>query len=141
MDVDVERRPVDDVGQVDLDLCHEVRPARRTSAGLARRAEERLAEERREDVREAAEVGHRGKAAAAHARVPEAVVELPPLGVGQHLVRLGHRPEARTRMRVVAHVGMELAREPPERALDLGVARVPRDPEQLVVVLLRRRHQ
>ena len=109
--------------------------------GLARRAEEGLAEERREDVRQAAEVGHRGEPAAAHARVPEAVVELPPLGIGEHLVRLRHRTEPRARVRVVAHVGMELARETAERALDLRVARVPGDAEQLVVVLLRRRHQ
>jgi hypothetical protein len=141
MDVDVERRPAHDVGEVDLDLRGQVRPARRPATALTRRAEESLAEERCEDVREAPEVRHRSEPAAAHSRVSEAVVQLAALGVGEHLVRLRDRAEPRTGVRVVAHVGMELTRETPEGALDLRVARVAGDAEQLVVVLLGRRHQ
>jgi hypothetical protein len=41
------------------------------------------------------------------------------------------------RVRSVGDVGMELAREPSERALDVVGTRVARDAEELVVVALR----
>ena len=141
-DLHVELRTGDRLGEVDLHLRRDVRPTRRPRPRTRRPTEERLAEERGEDVREAAEVGVHGReTAAAEARVPEAVVRPPTLRVGEHLVRLGDGPEPQLRVRLLAHVRVELARQIPERALDLGVARVPRDAEQLVVVLLRRRHQ
>ena len=90
-------------------------------------AEEVLAEERGEDVREAAEVReHRLEAASAEAGLSEAVVGRAPLGVGEHLVRLRDLPEPRFGVRLAGDVGMELARERPERALDLCVARASR---------------
>jgi hypothetical protein len=72
--------------------------------------------------------------------MPEAVVRPPALGIGEHLVRLRDGAEPKRRVGRLAHVGVELARKPTERSLDVGVARVPRDAEQLVVVLLGRRH-
>ena len=74
-------------------------------------------------------------------RVTKAVERTPALRVGEHLVRLGDGPEPELRVRLLAHVRVELARQVPEGALDLGAACVPRDAQQLVVVLLRRRHQ
>ena len=107
-----------------------------------RPAEERLAEEGGEDVREAPEVGvHWREPAATEPRVPEAVVCAAPLGVGQHLVRLGDGPELQLGVRLLAHIGMVLAGESAEGTLDFLVARAAGDPEELVVVLLGRRHQ
>ncbi len=141
MHVEVERDAGDDVCEVDLHLGSQIRAARRSRSRVAGRPEECLPEERGEDVGQAAEVGaHRREAAAPQARVPEAVVQLAPLGVREHLVRLGDRTEAQPRVRGVAHIRMELACEPAERTLDLGVARVARHAEQLVVVLLGGRH-
>ena len=54
--------------------------------------------------------------------MPVAVVRRPPLRVGEHLVRLRGLAEPLLRVRLLAHVRVELARELPERALDLGVA-------------------
>ena len=70
----------------------------------------------------------------------EAVVELARLGLRQHLVRLRHLTEPLLGVGRVVDVGMELARELAEGALDVGVRGVARDPEELVVVVLRRRH-
>ena len=61
--------------------------------------------------------------------VAEPVVRPAALRVGEHFVRFGHRSEAALRVRLIADVRVELARELAERALDLGVARVPGDAE------------
>jgi len=66
----------------------------------------------------------------------EAVVELPPLRARQHLVCLDHLTEALFRVGRIGDVGMELAGETPERALDVVGARVAADAEKLVVVAL-----
>ena len=71
----------------------------------------------------------------------EPVVRPPALGIGEHLVRLGDGAEAALRVGRLADVRVELPGELPERPLDVGVTRVPGDAEQLVVVLLGRRHQ
>ena len=116
------------------------------SAPRARRvrppiAEEVVAEERREDVGEVPEVERPGREAAAlQTGVAVAVVQLARLGVRQHLVCLGDLAEPLLRVRRLGDVGVQLARELPERALDVLVARAARDAEQLVVVALGRRH-
>jgi hypothetical protein len=69
--------------------------------------------------------------------MPEPVVEGAPLGVREHLVGLDHLPEALLGVRRVGNVGVQLAGEAAERALDLVPARVTRDTEELVVVALR----
>ena len=64
-----------------------------------------------------------------------AVEGRPPLGVGEDLVGLGGLLELLLGLGIVAvDVRVELAREPPERPLDLGVAGVARDAEHLVRV-------
>jgi hypothetical protein len=68
--------------------------------------------------------------------VTEAVVELAPLGVGQDLVGLHDLAEPVLGVRRVGDVGMQLAREPAERTLDVVRARVAGDAEQFVVVAL-----
>src|SRR5262249_20228469 len=101
-----------------------------------------FAEEAREEVAEIAEIERRrGEAPGAKSRVAVPVVELARLGVGEHLVRLGHLAEALLGVGLLRHVGMELPRQPPERFLDLLLVGIPRDPEQLVVVAFRRRHR
>src|SRR5205814_1716842 len=100
-------------------------------------AEEVVSEERREEVGEAAEIERaRLEAAAAQTGVAEAVVELAPLGVREHLVRLHDLPETVFGVGRVGDVRMELAREPPERSLDVVGARVAADAQELVVVPL-----
>ena len=84
------------------------------------------------------EVG-RPEAARLEALVPVPVVELPRLALGEDLVGLGRLAEPLARVRMLRDVGMELAREPAERLLDLGLAGRLGDPENLVVVALRRR--
>jgi hypothetical protein len=68
--------------------------------------------------------------------VPEAVVELAPLGVREHLVRLDDLAEALLGVGRLGDVGVQLAREPAKRALDVVAARVARDAEELVIVAL-----
>jgi hypothetical protein len=132
------RHPCRRVRELDLDGGDEIRAARARRAP----AEQILAEERREEVREAAEVEMaRLEAAAPQACVPVPVVELARLRLREHLVGLDHLAEALLRVRGLRDVGMELAREPPEGLLDLGLARVSCDAEQLVVVALRRCHR
>src|SRR5215210_3016871 len=70
----------------------------------------------------------------------ETVVELPPLAVGQNLVRLDDLAKTVLGVRRVRDVGMKLARELSERPLDLVLTRVARDAEELVVVAFGRRH-
>ena len=91
-------------------------------------AEEIVSEERCEDVRETSEVGEdRLEATPREAGLPEAVVRRTALGVGQHLERLGDVSEPPLRVGLGGDVGVQLARERAERALDLGVARSARD--------------
>src|SRR5207248_6714231 len=80
------------VGQLDLDLRGDVTPARRAAHP---RAEQVVAEERAEQVADVAEIEvPRREAAGAETGMPVAVVELPRLGVCQHLVRLRDLAEA-----------------------------------------------
>ena len=70
----------------------------------------------------------------------EAVVELAPLGVGENLVGLDDLAEAMIGIRLVRHVGVHLAGEAAEGALDLLGVRGSRHAEKLVVVALSRGH-
>src|SRR2546430_7494735 len=56
------------------------------------------------------------------------------LGVLQHLVRLLHFLEARLRVRLLAHIGVVLARQPPVGGLDPIRAGRPLHAQDLVVV-------
>src|SRR3954454_22202986 len=65
----------------------------------------------------------------------ETVIARAGAGVAQHLVGLGHLTEALHGLRVAGvHVGMQLAGEPAEGLLDLGLVGAPVDAEHLVVV-------
>ena len=70
----------------------------------------------------------------------EAVVQLAPLGVRKHLVRLDHLPEAVLGVGRIRDVGMQLARQPAKGALDVVGVCVTPDTEKLVVVAFGRRH-
>ena len=84
--------PLRRVDEVDLDLGSDVRAVRPATAAPA---EEVVAEERREEVAEVAEVEvRRREPARAQPRVAVAVVELARLGVREHLVGLGDLAEA-----------------------------------------------
>jgi hypothetical protein len=107
------------VFEVDLDLRRDVGSTRAPRPG--RHTEDVVAEEGREDVGEASEVeGGRLEPAAAEPGVTEAVVQLPGLGLREHLVRLDDLLEALVRVRRIGDVRVQLAREPPERTLDVG---------------------
>ena len=95
-----------------------------------------LPEDRREEVRDGAEGVHVGRvAAAAQALLAVGVVELAPLGIGEHLVGAGGLLELLLRLRVVGvDVRVQLARELAERLLDLRVVGAPVDAERVVVV-------
>ncbi len=68
-----------------------------------------------------------------------AVVDLAPVGVGEDLVGVGGLLEPFLGIGGVAvDVGVQLAREPAEGALDLALVGVARDPEDLVGVALDR---
>ena len=93
-DVDVQGGAGRRGSEIDLDVRSHIGAAGRSRAGAGPAAEQRLAEERGEDVREAPEVGVRwSESAAPKARVAEAVVRPPPLGIGQHLVGLRDHAE------------------------------------------------
>ena len=127
------------LGQVDLDPGGDVCAAPAAASPSA--AEDVVAEERGEEIGEVAEVERcRLKATAAQTRVSEAVVELAPLGVGENLVGLDDLAEAMIGIRLVRHVGVHLAGEAAERALDLLGVRGSRHAEKLVVVALSRGH-
>src|SRR5262249_6882329 len=137
---DLTLGPCRRLDELDLDADTEV------GAACARRpgadAEEVIAEERGEEIGEAAEVELRRRAAAAAERgMAEPVVELAGLSLREHLVGLDDLPEALLRVGRCRDIGMELTRKPPEGALDLGLVRGTRDAEHLVVVALCRRHQ
>ena len=106
------------------------------AAAAERRAERVAAEERVEDVGERAEaVRLRRVAARVEPLEAVAVVGRAALGVGEDLVRLGGLLELLLGLRVVAvHVRVQLAREPPEGLLDLGLVGVAGDAEHLVRV-------
>ena len=128
------------VFEVDLDLGRDVGSTSAPRPG--RHTEDVVAEEGREDIGEASEVERRGlEPAAAEPSVPEAVVQLPGLGLREHLVRLDDLLEALVRVRRVGNVRVQLAREPPKCTLDVGFGGRTRDAEHLVVVATRDRHQ
>jgi hypothetical protein len=68
------------------------------------------------------------------------VVQAAPVRVGEHLVRLGDGAKAVLRVGVLVHVRVQLAREPAEGLLDLGLGRAALDAEQVVVIAFGRRH-
>src|SRR6266540_5913791 len=72
--------------------------------------------------------------------MPVAVVELACLRLREHLVGLDHLAEALLRVRSLGDVGVQSAREAAERLLDLASVRGARHAEELVVVVLGRRH-
>ena len=128
------------VDELDLHLGRQIAAALRRRAAPA--AEDVVAEERGEEVAEAAEVGMgRSEPARAQAAVAEAVVEAAGLVVREHLVRLGHLAEAHVRVRIVGDVRMQLPGEAAERLLDRGLVGVATDAEHLVVVAIGGRHQ
>src|SRR3954451_7128787 len=134
------RRSTRGLDELDLDLGGDVRAAGAPSA--AGSAEQVVAEEGGEDVGDAPEVEVAGReAAAAQPGMAVAVVELARLRVGQHLVRLGDLAEPRLRIRLARDVGVQLARELPERALDVLLVPSARNLEQLVVIALGRGHR
>jgi hypothetical protein len=113
-----------------------------TAAATATAEEDVVAEEGREEVGEVAELRVAGpEAAAAEARVAVPVVELAGLALREDLVRLDDLPEPLVRVGLLRDVGMELACEAAEGPLDLGLARVASDSEQLVVVAVGGGHQ
>jgi hypothetical protein len=59
----------------------------------------------------------------------EAVIELAPLGVREDLIRLDNLAKTVLRVGRFRDVGMQLARQPAERALDLLGGRVARNTE------------
>jgi len=74
--------------------------------------------------------------------VAVAVIGRPALGVGEDLVGLGGLLDLLLRVGVVTvDVGVQLARELAEGALDLHVGRLAGDVQELVVVLVGRRHR
>ena len=81
-------------------------------------AEQVLPEERGEHVGQAPEIReHRLVAASLEARLPEAVIRRPALGIGEHLVRLGDVAEPEVGIGCGRDVRVELARECPEARL------------------------
>ncbi len=137
---DLARDAFGGLDELDLGLDQDV-AAVGGAARAGARAEDVLAEERREDVPEAREVeGRRPKAAAGEAVVAEAVVLLARLRLGEHLVGLGDLAEALLRVGLVGDVGVQLARKAAERLLDLRLVRGARDPQDFVVVAFDRRH-
>src|SRR5690606_18732787 len=117
--------------EVDLDAQQRVLAALATAAGSASAAAPAAAEERLEDVAEAAEA--RPRAAERRAGAAE-VVLLALRRVGEHVVRVRHELEPLGRLGRRVHVGVEFAGEPAVRLLDLLGARVSGDAEHLVVV-------
>ena len=118
----------DDIRQIDLDAQQRVLAALATRLGPAARAA--AAEERREDVLEAAEA----LASAEGAGLRPEVVLLALLRIGQHVVRVRHRLEALGGLRARIHIRVELAREAAVRLLDLIGGGVALDAEDFVMV-------
>src|SRR6266540_3606013 len=100
-----------------------------------------VAEERGEDVGEAPEVERgRTESSAAQARVPEAVIEIPRLGLREHLVGLDDLAKALVGIGGSRDVGVQLTREQAEGPLDLSLARGTLEAEDLVIIAPGRRH-
>ena len=140
---DLERHfPLDTLGrlhELDLDLGADVGPT--ASAAPHGRREEVIAKEGREQVREIPEVGlGRPEPATSQSGVAVPVVELPSLGVGEHLVRLDDLLEPLLGIGSVGDVRMHLPSQAPKRLLQLAFVGIATDAEHLVVVALRRRH-
>jgi hypothetical protein len=103
----------------------------------------RPAEERIEDVAEAAEpLEPRARAAGAalDSGPSEHVVALTPLGIREDLVGLAGFLEPTRRLRILVHVGMPLLGELSEGALDLRIACAAIETEHLVQVAFRGCH-
>jgi len=126
--------------ELDLDLGRDI-----CAAGAARACgdpEHVVAEERREDVGEAPEVERgRTESPAAQPGVPETVIEIPRLGLREHLVGLDNLAKALVGIGRSRDVGVQLTREQAEGPLDLGLARGTLESEDLVVIAPGRGHQ
>src|SRR5206468_60201 len=119
---DVALDPARRIREVDLYLGGDVGSARPPRPPP--HPEEVVAEEGGEDVREVPEVERPGREAAAlEAGVAVPVVEFARLRVREHLVRLGDLAEPLLRVGRLGDVRVQLAREPPERALDVLLGR------------------
>jgi hypothetical protein len=115
VDLEVALRAEDDLLEVDLDAEEGVAAALRARArGTATAAGRVAAEERLEDVAEAAEALR-----AAEPAVAALVVLLALPRVAQHVIGVRHRFEAVARARLRVDVGVELAGELAVRLLDL----------------------
>ena len=140
MPVDLVLRTEDGLGEVELGDDLEVGPAHRAGPSGAAPAEGALAaEERVEDVADAAEAGEGITTArlpgAADAGVAEPVVASPLLRVAQDLPRLGDLLEVVLGVGVVGvGVGVQLPRLGPVGPLDVVLGGVARDAEELVEV-------
>src|SRR5213076_1698928 len=130
--------------EADLEVVAEILPAPRAAAPAARpaRAEE-VSEQVADDVLEvAAEVEARAsRRALREGGVPEAVVEAPPLRIGEHLVGLRDLLEALLGLVAVLGiaVGMILEGELAVSFLDVVLGRGAGHTEDLVVIALHRR--
>src|SRR5439155_26548930 len=125
--------------ELDLDLRRDVAAARCAAAHAS--AEEIVAEERAEEIADVAEVEvPRREAAGPQPRMAIAVVQLARLRVREHLVRLGDLAEAHLRIGLLGDIRVKLPGQAAERFLDLLLVGLARDAEQLVVVVVARRH-
>ena len=135
LDLDLLVRAEDRFLEADRDAAADVGAAR----GAAVAARLRPAEERIEDVAEAAEAlepAREALGAALRGGMAEAVVHGAALRVGEDLVRLVDLLEAGLGFGRLIAVRVELHRQAAEGLLDLVGARAAREAEQVVVVLL-----
>jgi hypothetical protein len=130
-ELDLLLRAQDRLLERDPEVVPEIRAGRRAAAP---RGAGRAAEERVEDVREAAHPTEAGGDVRLHSGGAEHVVALPALRVRQDLVRLVELLEPLRRRRVGADVRVPLLGQAPERLLDLRVGRRPLHSERGVVV-------
>ena len=137
---DLDADPVRGLGEVDRGGDRDVAALHRARAALAAVAERGVEaagpEERAEEVADRPEVLEvRRVAAGLQPVVAVGVVGAPLVGVGEHLVGLGGLLELALGLRVVGvDVRVQLAGEPPEGLLDLGLVGAAIDAEDLVVV-------
>ena len=90
------------------------------------------------DERSSALPAARAVAAAREPVMPEAIVALPRVGIGEHLVGLGDLAELGPRHRARPRdVGVQLARQRSKRALERSLVDAPLNAEHLVVVTFR----
>ena len=115
LEYDASRYALGRLGQVDRQLGADVGPAPTTAGG----SEKVVAEERREEVREAPQVERgRHEAAAPEAFEAVPVVELAALAAGEHLVRLYDLLEPLVGVGGLRYVRMELPSETSKCLLD-----------------------